>query len=564
MTLVAMRLRGALNGAKGRPLRTLTGVLLLAATYLGVYSLTRRGLEFLARFPDIGTVADAVTQRSLEGLFLVLMAGVAFSVLTGAIGTLFGSSDLPFLLAQPVSAARVFGLKVGETYVSSALLPAVFTVPVLVALGRHEGAPFVYYPLALAVLAALYALPVVLGALLALVLMRVAPEGRANEVATAASVIAAAALILGMRALRPEQLTAMSPEEFESALAAFASFDFGLMPSTWAADAVWGALGGQVAASAVLLAVVAVAGLAGLAAVAARAYRSGWFRSLDTVGPRAARRVGSGRVPLWERPLAALGGSIVIKDLRLLLRDPSQWSQLLVLGALAGVYFISTSSLAVGMQQFRDAIGALNVAFLAFLLAGVGIRLAFPLVSLEGEALWLLRTAPVRSWRLVAAKFLGVAPLLLAMGISLGWAVAGRLELSPTLALAAPLSGALSALAVAGLGVGLGAAFPRFDSTNPSEIAVSSGGLLYMVGAFIYAGLAAVLFAYPAWRAIVPTALWRGSVGSGSVGVGVGPFSWGSPEGLVVLGALLVLTLGFTLIPLAVGSARLARWEPGA
>jgi len=558
MTLLAMRLRGALNGARGRPLRTLSGVALLIGTYLGVYSLTLRALDFLARFPDIGSVADAVMQRSLEGLLLVLMVGVAFSVLTGAIGTLFGSSDLPFLLSQPVPAARVFGLKVAETYVSSALLPAVFTVPVLVALGRHEGAPLLYYPVALVALAALYALPVVLGALLALVLMRIAPEGRATEVATAASVIAAAGLILGMRALRPEQLSAMSPEEFETALSAFASFDFGLLPSTWAADAVFGALGGQVVGSALLLAVVAAIGLAGLAAVAARAYSSGWFRSLDTVGPRRGRRVGSGKVPLWEMPLAALGLSIVIKDVRLLLRDPSQWSQLLVLGALAGVYFISTSSLAVGMQQFRDAIGALNVAFLAFLLAGVGIRLAFPLVSLEGEALWLVRTAPVRSWRLVAAKFLGVAPILLIMGVGLGWAVAGRLELSPTLALAAPLSGALSALAIAGLGVGVGAALPRFDSTNPAEIAVSSGGLLYMVGSFVYAGLAAVLFSYPAWRAIVPGTAWRGAGGVGA------PFTWGSAEGLLVLGVLLVLTLAFTLIPLLVGSARLARWEPGA
>lgn len=558
MTLVAMRLRGAVNGARSKPLRSLMGALLLVGVYLGVYSLTERALSFLARFPDIGTVADAVMQRSLEGLLLVLMVGVAFSVLTGAIGTLFASSDLPFLLAQPVSAARVFGLKVAETYVSSAMLPAVFTVPVLVALGRHEGAPFAYYPLALAALAALYALPVVLGAVLALVLMRIAPEGRATEVATAASVIAAAGLILGMRALRPEQLSAMTPEEFESALSAFASFDFGLLPSTWAADAVWRGLDGQVATSGVLLAIVALAGLAGLAVLAAWAYRSGWFRSLDTVGPGRSRTVGSERVPAWEKPLVALGGSIVVKDVRLLLRDPSQWSQLLVLAALAGVYFISTGSLAVGMQQFRDAIGALNVAFLAFLLAGVGIRLAFPLVSLEGEALWLLRSAPVRAWRLVMAKFFGVLPILIVMGVGLGWAVAGRLELSPTLALAAPLSGALSALAIAGLGVGLGAAYPRFDTTNPAEIAVSSGGLMYMVGSFVYAGVATVLFAYPAWRAIVPGALRGAAEGRPTA------FAWLSGEGVLILAALLVVTLLFTVVPLVLGSGRLARWEPGA
>src|SRR5690606_38519327 len=170
------------------------------------------------------------------------------------------------------------------------------------------------------------------------------------------------------------------------------------------------------------------------------------------------------------------------------------------LAALAGVYFISTASLPVGIQRFRDVIGAMNVAFLAFLLAGVGVRLAFPLVSLEGEAVWLLRTAPVRAWRIVFAKFLGALPPMLALGVGLGWAVAGRLELSPALAVAAPLAGGLAAVAVAGLGVGLGAAFPRFDAVNPNEVAVSSGALLYMALSLVYAAISTALFAYPAWR----------------------------------------------------------------
>ena len=116
----------------------------------------------------------------------------------------------------------------------------------------------------------------------------------------------------------------------------------------------------------------------------------------------------------------------------------------------------------------------------------------------------------------------------------------------------------VSALAIAGLGVGLGAAYPRFDSTNPAEIAVSSGGLMYMVGSFVYAGLATLLFAYPAWRAIVPGS-WRvAAAGPGT------EFSWLSGEGVLVLAALTLVTLAFTAVPLMLGSGRLARWEPGA
>ena len=547
MGLAAMRLRGAVNGLRRRPFRAVVGTALLALVYWGMHGLTVRGLRFLAGYPDIGTIEEAVVRRSLEGLLAVLMVAVAFSVLTGAIGTLYGSVDLPFLLSQPVPAYRVFALKVAETYASSALLPAVFTVPVLVALGGERHAPFAYYPVALLALTSLYALPVALGALLALVLMRVSPAGKAREVATAASVVAAAGLVFGLRALRPEQLQAMTPEEFEQLLGAFAALEIGWLPSAWAAHAVWQGLAGRFSAGATVLVALALLALGGLALLAARAYAAGWYRSEGDTAWAPGRRRSAERPPRWERALGPLGGGIVVKDLRLLLRDPSQWSQLLVLAALAGVYFISTASLPVGIQRFRDVIGAMNVAFLAFLLAGVGVRLAFPLVSLEGEAVWLLRTAPVRAWRVVFAKFLGALPPMLALGVGLGAAVANRLELSPALAVAAPLAGGLAAFATAGLGVGLGAAFPRFDSVNPHEVAVSSGGLLYMALSLAYAAVSTLLFAYPSWRALVG---------------GRAAFSWTAPDGLLVLAALVVVCGLFTLVPLLLGSRRLSRWEP--
>ena len=549
-----MRLRGAYNGAARSPLRALFGLLMLALVYLAMHSLTLRALRFLDNMPDIGTIADAVVQRSLEGLMLVLMVAVAFSVLTGAIGTLYGSTDLPFLLSQPVAAWRVFALKVAETYASSALLPAAFTVPVIVALGVHRQAPAPFYPLALLTLAGLYALPVALGALLSLVLMRLAPEGRAKGVATAASVTVAAGMVLGLRALRPEQLNAMSAEEFESLLTAFASFDVGWLPSSWASQAIWQALTGAVSVGLVVLLVVAAVTLALVALVAAWAYGAGWFRSLDTLSTARRRRRVGGRQPWWQRVLAPAGKGMVLKDTLILLRDPGQWSQLLVLAALAGVYLMSTASLSVGMQQFRDAIGAMNVAFLAFLLAGVGIRLSFPLVSLEGDAFWLLRCAPLPAWRIVFAKFLGSLPLMVLLGSGLGYAVASRLDLSPALAIATPLAGVLAAMAITGLGVGLGAAFPRFASTNPAEIPMSSGGLLYMALSLVYAVLSSLLMAYPAWRTIA---------GRTIAGGGAAAFSWVSAEGLLVLAALLLLAAVFTILPLLYGSARLARWEQG-
>ena len=74
--------------------------------------------------------------------------------------------------------------------------------------------------------------------------------------------------------------------------------------------------------------------------------------------------------------------------------------------------------------------------------------------------------------------------------------------MSPTLAWASPVAGLCAAFAVTGLGVGLGAAFPRFNATTPSEIPMAAGGLLYMALSLAFTLLMTVILAYPAWRAL--------------------------------------------------------------
>lgn len=552
MLLYRMRFQGWLNAVRRRPLRYLMGALLLGLVYWGVLASTARGVRFTERFLELGNadIAEAIFQRSLEALFTILLLSVAFSVLTTAIHTLYASEDLPFLLALPVNPAQVFGLKVAETYLSAALMPALFTVPVLVGLGQARAAPFLYYPLALISVLALYALPVALGSLVALVLIRISPAGRVKEVATALSVVLAAGLIFGLRVLRPERLAGMDLAELSRFLERFSSFDLGWSPTGWASSAVWGALSGKPGWALVWLVLAALVLLYLVGVLAALAYTQGWIRAQGTGSPRLDPSVRG--TALWERPLARLGsaGAIVVKDVRLLLRDPTQWSQLLVLLALAGVYLTSVSSLRIeglDSQRFRDALGAMNVLFLGFLLAGVGIRTAYPLVSLEGEGFWLLKTGPVSSTQIVLGKFWHSLPIMLGLGLGLGVAAAVLIDLSPALAWASPLAGVCAALAITGLGTGLGAAFPRFDATSPSEVPLSAGGLLYMALSLAYSVLLMVALAWPAWQVLRRP------------GEGV----WNTPSGWLVLALVGAVTLLGTVLPLIYGSYRLARYEVG-
>lgn len=550
MTLTGLRLRGALRSLTARPAWLLLATVMLTALLYWGYRAVHAGTLWILNYPLIDTIAPAVIQRSLEGMFLMLMAAVLFSVLIASIGILYGSHDLELLLAQPINSAGVFTLKVTELFINAAGLPLLFTLPFLLGVGTALQAHPLYYPVSLLATLALFALPVTAGALLALVLVRYSPAGRVREIATAVSITFAAAAVLALRALRPEQILNLNPadtEAFEAFLTAFTRLELGWLPPAWATNASWAALDGTIHAGFIALTAAGAIGLAITGMLARLAYTRGWVRSLDTnpIGRSRPERPES-RLERWFVRQTGTIGAILAKDYRSFTRDVQQWSQLIVLVALAVVYFVSLSAIPVPTQQFRDAVGALNVAFMAFISAGVGVRIAFPAVSLEGATYWLLQVQPIRPRQLVIAKFLFVLPIMLALGAALGIAAVRLLDMNPLLATSSVISALAAGIAMSGLAVGIGAAQPQFKHTNPNELAMTPGAITYMAFALLYAAVITILLARPAWGVI-----------SNRAGAGY----WLTGEGLLILGALAVLTTATAVVPLVHGSRQLARYE---
>jgi ABC-2 type transport system permease protein len=546
VTLSELRLRAALRSLRARPIWTAAATLALTAAATLEFWIVARGTRALLATPLLGELATPVLQRSLEGLYLLLASATTFSVLIAAVGILYGADDLPFLLAQPIAPARVFAAKMVELFVNAAGLPLAFTLPALSGIGVALGAPVGYHAVAALTAVALYALPVAAGSLLALLLVRIAPPGRVREVASSVAIVVAAAAVLGLRALRPERLfavEAVGAAEFERLIARLAALDLGGAPTAWATSAVWAALEGR--GHPALLALLALAGASLLAATAAArvAYARGWVRSLD--GPPRRRRGRERQAPGWARALTRAGvmGAIVVNDVRAFVRDVQQWSQGLVVVALALVYFVSLAAVPAPTQTLRDALGTMNLVFVQFLIAGVALRTCFPAVSLEGRAIWLIATLPIAPRAVVLAKFLHALPGMLLVGGGLGFVSAQMIDMSPTLATAAPLAGVAAALAVTGLAVGVGAMAPRFDALHAHELASTPGVFVTMAIALGYAAATTLLLARAAAAALrQPEASF-----------------WMTAEGGVIAVAFAVVTLFTALLPLGLGAWALPR-----
>ncbi|MCL6527670.1 MAG: hypothetical protein K6T57_12415 [Thermaceae bacterium] len=510
--MLALRAHLWLNGLRHAPGAMMVGALLGAGLVYLAWAGTSWFLDFLNQFPLAGRV---VAERTLGSLLLVLSSSVVLSALPNAVAVLYTSEDLPLHLALPQPASRVFLFKVGEVFVTTALLPTLLTLPVLYAYGAHHSASLIFYPGATVIALALFAFPVALGVGRALPLVRYAPAGRAREWAAAVGAVLGGGLILLLRALRPEvllQTNFANPEQLERFLQSFRDPSAPFLPSGLAQAGLNGLIAGEVVPQFWILlgASVGLLLMAGLAA--GNAYQQGWVRTLEgTVRERGLLPPGLlDHVSAW-----GLVWALWVRDLRLFFRDANQAAQLVLVGVLVLLYTTSLQYLPLQETRFKVVAGFLHLAFQGFVISGVGVRLAYPLYSLEGQGFWMLQTGPVSKAVVLLSRFALALFFLLPLGLLLGYFSPRVLGLDANLTTLSLLLGVASALAAAGLGVGLGAAYPKFDAPNPAEVPIGMGGFLYMGLSLLHSAGLVLLAARPVYLMLTrgETAYFSGAEG---------------------------------------------------
>jgi ABC-2 type transport system permease protein len=193
---------------------------------------------------------------------------------------------------------------------------------------------------------------------------------------------------------------------------------------------------------------------------------------------------------------------IAAKDLRTFLRDPLQWSQLAILFGLLVLYLTNIPALQLELTGSVWALIApfLNLCAISLILATFTCRFVFPLVSLEGQKLWLVGLLPMPRRHLLLAKlaFAMTVTLLGAVG-AMGLATV-MLDLNPTWAVIHLGITVAVCFGLCGFSVGIGARLPMFDQPNVARIANGLGGTTNLLAslALITAVLACVAVA--TWR----------------------------------------------------------------
>lgn len=495
--------------ARNRARRREKGDLLRAALFGGVAAGVAAALFAIAfwlawQLLDYEELGDYLVRLGLGWLFLTFLSFVAFSAVVTALSTFFLSEDLRLLLAAPVPRERLFHSRFARTVGQSAWMVVAFVLPVLLALGLARCAPLSYYPLALATVTPFVIIPSALGSLLTLGLVSVFPARRARDVLMLMGLLFAVGLVLLLRFIQPERL--LRVESLPDLTAFFATLQSPVtpfLPSFWAGESLFSALRGRTDGLHLgALWTTALAATVVARAAYGRHYSAAWSKAQEARKARFTRL--SLLEPLVGRlPLAPARRALLVKDLKVFLRDTTQWSQLLLLVALALVYVYNFRVLDLDRIPYmsrliKNAYAFVNLAMAAFVTSAVAVRFVFPAVSAEGPAFWIVRTAPVGMSSFLWSKlWTGLVPiLLLAEGLTV---VSNHLLGVPaSLKLLAAVAIAFMAFALVGLACGMGAQHPRFAAENVTQVAGSYGGVAFMVLAVLYILVTVALLAWPA------------------------------------------------------------------
>jgi len=213
-------------------------------------------------------------------------------------------------------------------------------------------------------------------------------------------------------------------------------------------------------------------------------------RGLDVPAPWEARFFRAGEN---GRVIAAL----FARERRAFFRDVKHWSQILLIGALMFVYLFSISRLPLDTPELKDLVCFLNIGAAGFVLCSLGLRFTFPAISLEGRSYWVVRAAPIDLGLLMRQKFLFSFVPTLALATALVAVTNHLLKPDAFIAWLTLATIWLTSAALCGLGVGLGACFPRFNVENIHQIESSAGGFVYMACALGMIALTLALEAIP-------------------------------------------------------------------
>lgn len=464
----------------------------------------------LAYFRSIDVFGDFLAAKLLSMVFLTFFSILIFSNVITAISSFFISEELQLILSTPFDYAQLYFSKLTESILNSSWMVLLFSLPVFISYGVIYQQGIFYYGLLLFSMIPFLVICGTAGIFVAMVLVKYFPARRLKDVLFLITIFFVIIVYFMFRFLKPERL--VDPDKFFTVIDYLSSLEAPaspFLPSQWITDVLSSLLfektTGSVTFDMLLLWSTALAFMVMLGWF----FRSVFFEAWNKTQEGKTATISNSRI--WNRildftlfPLPAPVRSIVEKDIRVFFRDTAQWSQIFILLAIIVIYLYNISVLPMDKNPLptvylQNIISFINLGLAGFVISAVAVRFAYPAVSLEGESFWIIKSSPLGLKGFLWCKFWVNFLFLVVMSEILIVFTNYLLQVGPLMMVISIVTIFLMTFGITSLGIGCGAAYPRFKVENIAQIPTGFGGLLFMILSMLFIGSIVVLEAGPVY-----------------------------------------------------------------
>jgi len=471
--------------------------------WAGIFAVSLRVLQYFESVEELG---DLLAFKLLSMVLLTLFSLLIFSSILTSLSKLFLSKDLNLVHAMPVPTYRIFLARWVESTLDSSWMVVIYLLPVFLSYGVvFRAGLFFYFAVGSAILS-MVVIASCLSAILVVCIVVIIPANRMRNLFIFLGLLLFIILFIAFRLLRPERM--VNPEVFSTVLlylSALQTPDLPYLPSTWAYDSIRSAL--SYAKNDMFFHMAISWSCAGLIAslmilLADQFYLSGLSKSQTSPARLMQQRFTGDRLFRW---LPIHLKSFVVKEIKSFLRDQTQWSQIFLIGGLVLIYIFNFKALPLEKAPIKtiylqNLLSFLNVGLAAFVLIAITGRFAYPAVSNENEAFWIVKSSPISLRHFLWIKFfVYLIPLLflselLIIATNIFLNVTTFMMVLSTITIFCMVPGIVS------IGIGFGAAYPNFKIENPAQSVTSFGGLLFMMLDAAFIGIIILLQAGPVYN----------------------------------------------------------------
>jgi ABC-2 type transport system permease protein len=473
------------------------------------------------------TFAYAATRFMLEhtrtGLYLyhtfismllfVLFVAVNLGNIIVSYSTLYRSSEVSFLFTKPVPCTTIFILKFFDNFFYSSTTLFVITFMALLGYGSYFGYPWYFFAgVMIFVMIPFMFLSACLAVLILMAIMKLAGKIGFRTVMTGLFVLYFFFIFLFFKSSNPitivENLNRFYPD-VDAYLSQVAPGITQYLPNQWIAQFFFYIASGKVMKAlpyaGILLSVTLVA-FGVLLLVAHRFYYRSWLISLEVQSasqkfydPAHHHFMDFRSRSIFSSQIEA----VMKKEFFSFFREASQWIHLLVMIILTGLFAVSVSKINLTLKIMDVQLLTYVVMFVfgGFMINSLTLRFVFPMIGLEGQTFWALRSSPIKERKIFIIKFIIgfilVFPIAEYIAFASNIPFASKTEFRSLLLWFGISNAFWISLTMVSLNLGFGGFFANYLERNPIRVASTQGATLTFLATLVYLILIVVIILVP-------------------------------------------------------------------